>query len=609
MTSMLPLISWANSGLGWSDPTKVGLGLSAGVGCSRRGYRGFPGGGTGWWHLNHPISVQIPAPVQCHYSQFTPKFTPNMNARKPSFPPYTRHGLSGGWSAPQGVSWATEPSRLEGEVANLPVYGSIPREIDGTFYRIMVDPFFPQEPENATPIEGDGNVCAFRIYNGQVDMKTKYVDTERLRLERRANRRLFGLYRNPYTHHPCVRAAVDSTANTNLVHWAGHLLALKEVALPYSVDPNTLDTITYDPFGKQVNAKTFTAHPKVDPFTNELVVFGYEAKGLASLDIVIYALDQGGNKRDEQWITAPWCAMIHDCAITPNFIILVLWPFEADLDRIKAGHQHWAFNPSRPVTFIVVPRRLGRNLPPGWKSGDHRVYQWENCLTLHTAGAWEESTSDGITLCMETSRVFGNELPWFPPADGVPTPQTSSTGKGDYVRWKLDLSQPSWSRVPDPMTVLNRPAEFARIDERFATQSYSILFLNVVLHGGKKPGVLPSLDALAMLNTRSGRTEYFDPGEDGHVEEPVFIPRGQEAGEGDGWVLAMVKRESVGKSDLVVLDTRNFSTPVAVVELPMKVQGQIHGNWVSSDTLGERKSLVRAVDDVVVSGRGALEIE
>lgn len=27
------------------------------------------------------------------------------------------------------------------------------------------------------------------------------------------------------------RAAVDSTANTNLVHWGGHLLALKEVAL------------------------------------------------------------------------------------------------------------------------------------------------------------------------------------------------------------------------------------------------------------------------------------------------------------------------------------------------------------------------------------------
>ncbi|PLB34212.1 retinal pigment epithelial membrane protein-domain-containing protein [Aspergillus candidus] len=129
-----------------------------------------------------------------------------MEAGKPPFPVYTTHGLSGGWSAAQSVPWATAPSRLEGEVANLPVYGSIPQEIDGTFYRIMVDPFFPQQPENAIPIEGDGNVSAFRIRNGQVDMKTKYVDTEHLRLERRANKRLFGLYRNPYTHHPHMRS-------------------------------------------------------------------------------------------------------------------------------------------------------------------------------------------------------------------------------------------------------------------------------------------------------------------------------------------------------------------------------------------------------------------
>lgn len=77
-------------------------------------------------------------------------------------------------------------------------------------------------------------------------MKTKYVETERLKLERKANRRLFGLYRNPFTHHPCVRAAVDSTANTNVMMWAGHLLALKEVALPYSVDADTLETLKYD---------------------------------------------------------------------------------------------------------------------------------------------------------------------------------------------------------------------------------------------------------------------------------------------------------------------------------------------------------------------------
>jgi len=209
--------------------------------------------------------------------------------------------------------------RFEGEVADLAVFGELPAQLDGTFYRIMIDPFYPLQAGNP-PIEGDGNVCALRIRDGRVSLKTRYVDTERLRLERKAGERLFGLYRNPFSHHPCVRAAVDSTANTNLVYWAGKLLALKESALPYAVDPDTLETLSYDPFRSP--GKTFSAHPKVDPFTNELVVFGYEAKGLGTRDIVIYALDAAGAVRDEQWLQAPWPAFIR------TSISLLYFPFQ-----------------------------------------------------------------------------------------------------------------------------------------------------------------------------------------------------------------------------------------------------------------------------------------
>ena len=33
-----------------------------------------------------------------------------------------------------------KPCRMEGEVLNLEVYGEIPEDIDGTFYRVMPDP-------------------------------------------------------------------------------------------------------------------------------------------------------------------------------------------------------------------------------------------------------------------------------------------------------------------------------------------------------------------------------------------------------------------------------------------------------------------------------------
>jgi carotenoid cleavage dioxygenase-like enzyme len=55
-------------------------------------------------------------------------------------------------------------------------------------------------------------------------------------------------------------------------------LALKEAALPCVVDPDTLDTIGYDPFKGQIKSKAFTVHPKIDPMTGELVVFGTRQK-------------------------------------------------------------------------------------------------------------------------------------------------------------------------------------------------------------------------------------------------------------------------------------------------------------------------------------------
>lgn len=41
-----------------------------------------------------------------------------------------------------------KPSRVEGEVQNLEVYGEIPADIDGTFYRVMPDPQFTPFIEN-----------------------------------------------------------------------------------------------------------------------------------------------------------------------------------------------------------------------------------------------------------------------------------------------------------------------------------------------------------------------------------------------------------------------------------------------------------------------------
>ncbi|KAH8652732.1 carotenoid oxygenase [Tricladium varicosporioides] len=512
----------------------------------------------------------------------------------------TLYGLKSSWPIALDLAGSSLPCRLEGEISDLVVCGSIPKEIDGTFYRVMCDPFVPPNPNNV-PIDGDGNISAFRFHQGRVDMKMRYIETERYKLERKANKALFGLYRNPFTHHPCVRAAVDSTANTNLVYWADHLLALKEVALPYSVDPHTLETRMYDPFGSK--SKTFTAHPKVDPYTDELVVFGYEASGLATLDIATYTLNRLGEKVEELWIKSPWCAFIHDCIITENWLVMLCWPFEAKMARLQAKKQHWAWNYDLKATFIVVPRRKSTPLPTGWKQGESRYYEWRNCMPIHTAGGWEDANGK---IYLESTRVHDNAFPFFPAEDGrMPSPET----KADFVRWELDLSAPSGSTIPDPRVILDLPAEFPRIDERFMTKQYEYIFLDVFLpekSDGSK-NIFHGLNTLAMHNNKTGKTSFYYVGDDALVQEPIFIPRSADAPEADGWVIAMVERRAESRCDLIVLDTKEFEKPIAIVQLPFHIKAQIHGNWVEAAQIKGNLPFVRQIEDFKLSGRGALE--
>lgn len=152
------------------------------------------------------------------------------------------YGLASNWPIAHDLAGSDAPCRIEGEVSNLVTLGTVPKEIDGTFYRVMTDPFVPPDARNVA-IDGDGSVSAFRFHQGRVDMKVRYVETERWKLERKAEKALFGMYRNPYSHHPCVRGAVESTANTNVILWNDHLLALKENGLPYYMDPVRKDSV------------------------------------------------------------------------------------------------------------------------------------------------------------------------------------------------------------------------------------------------------------------------------------------------------------------------------------------------------------------------------
>lgn len=86
------------------------------------------------------------------------------------------------------------------------------------------------------------------------------------------------------------------------------------------MDPVTLETIGLDDFNGQLPSVTFTAHPKLDPETGELVCFGYEARGDGTPDVCLFTVDPKGNVKETVWLVSPVSAMIHDFAVTKNWV-------------------------------------------------------------------------------------------------------------------------------------------------------------------------------------------------------------------------------------------------------------------------------------------------
>jgi carotenoid cleavage dioxygenase len=64
---------------------------------------------------------------------------------------------------------------------------------------------------------------------------------------------------------------------------------------------------------------TFTAHPKFDPKTGEMICFGYEAKGDGTPDVCYYSVSPE-KFTEVVWLVAPVAAMIHDFAVTENWV-------------------------------------------------------------------------------------------------------------------------------------------------------------------------------------------------------------------------------------------------------------------------------------------------
>ncbi|KAM6504578.1 hypothetical protein FSOLCH5_015320 [Fusarium solani] len=470
-----------------------------------------------------------------------------------------------------------EPCRFEGEVYDLETIGEIPKEINGTFYRNMPDPQVAPFARDDIWFNGDGNIGAFRIKDGHVDFKQRYVRTEKFVRERQARRALIGKYRNEYTDAEPFK--IRSTANTNIVYFNGKMLACKEDSPPYAMDPETLETLGVETFNGQLKSETFTAHPKIDAVSGELIGFGYEAKGLATTDICYFSIKPDGVISEELWFKQPQLSMIHDFAVTENWVVLPLIPHICDPERMKNGGEHWYWDPNMPIYFVVLPRR-------GGKPEDVKYFHAPNAFPGHTANAYEDSDGD---LLVDLTIASDNAFDFFPDKDGVKPDMTKlqSLLKRFTINPHSDVAE-----LPPAKIMLDVNSEFSRIDDRFATRRYRHVF-NILMDptlGTDYPAVMATnpgafFNGIGHLDLETGKFEKWFAGPRAGFQEPAFIPRSKDAPEGDGFLIVLVNDYEAMRSKLVIIDVNKFQEPVAIVKLPLRLRPGLHGNWVDAADL------------------------
>src|SRR6516225_9003423 len=219
------------------------------------------------------------------------------------------------------------PVRQERDDDGLEITGSIPPELNGLLIRNGPNPVLDPDPSMYHWFIGDGMLHGIELSGGKARYRNRWVRTPQ------ARGALGEAVSNGATE---LKGLPPAPANTSVVRHAGRIFALVEVALPTEVssDLSTLGPFDFD--GRLAGA--FTAHPKIDPATGEMLFFGY---GFTEPYVNFHVVDANGALIRSQGIDIPSPVMMHTFVVTATRVVWLDLPVVFDLNLF--GHQPFPF--------------------------------------------------------------------------------------------------------------------------------------------------------------------------------------------------------------------------------------------------------------------------
>jgi len=421
---------------------------------------------------------------------------------------------------------------------DLAVTGSIPRELEGRLLRIGPNPVAPPPPTHHWFL-GNGMVHGVRLRGGRAEWyRRRYVRDDEV-----VAAKGWPAVAGPRSEFQLA----GGVANTHVIAHAGRIFALVEGGNPpVELDPE-LETVTRSDFGGTLPGG-FTAHPKRDPDTGELHAAVYSPFG-ESVQVVVVGSD--GRVRRIVDLPRPGKPMVHDCAITGRYFVVLDLPVTFDAKNLEDGFPlPYRWNPDYGARVGLLPRE-GRARDVVW-------CEVEPCYVFHSMNAWDAPDGRVVLDVVRHPRMFASDFRG--PNEGAPT----------LDRWTLDpAGGPAKEERLD-----DEGQEFPRHDERRVGKPYRFGYTAAW-------GAGLAFGGLRKHDLRDGKRTLHDEGPARRFLEPVFVPRTPDADEDDGWVLATVYDASTDTSDVVILHAQDFTgAPVATIHLPARVPFGFHGSWV-----------------------------
>jgi carotenoid cleavage dioxygenase len=453
---------------------------------------------------------------------------------------------------------AFAPIQMECDAPDLVIEGEIPRDLNGSFYRNGPNVQFAPRGDYHL-FAGDGMIHAFHIGDGRVSYRNRWVRTAKFKLERELGRSVI----NPLNPFDCEEGYTDfvltdkeGLANTACIWHGGRLLAMEEGHFPFELDPITLDSIGSHNFGGRLTS-AMTAHPKLDPKTGELVFFAYMASGPFSADIGLFKVSRDGVLTESHMLQAPYPSMVHDFAVTENFVVFPLFPLTGSLDRAMQGKPPFAWEADKPSYLGIMPRN--------GSAEDVRWIEADTTFAFHVMNGFDSNGVITIDLCQFAY------APLFPDPDGNFTKDASS----HLSRWTIDVNgaenRPRMNRIDE------YESEFPQLDPRHAMRDYRYgFYTSPDGEGGQM------FNAVGRYDHHTQSVERYSFGPRTHVltSEAIFVPRSEQSPEGQGYLLAVVTDMTKNTSCLQVLDAENISAgPLGTAHLSHRVPIGFHGTW------------------------------